>query len=133
MQHPMTTLEATKESESTSEITLEDTTPEKNEEESYPARPKVQREYKSVFGATTTNFLEDKIALMELRRAKYQQKRDSHLEHETFMLRNLTNLESVPLDATLFSQFNLNRRSEPAPIIDDDESFDNTKLQDLEV
>jgi len=71
MQHPMTTLEATKESESTSEITLEDTTPEKNEEESYPARPKVQREYKSVFGATTTNFLEDKIALMELRRAKY--------------------------------------------------------------
>ena len=70
IQHPMTTLEASKESEnSTSEITLEDTTPEK-EEELYPARPKAQREYKS-FGATSTDFLKDKIALMELKRAKY--------------------------------------------------------------
>ena len=69
---------------------------------------------------------------MEIKRAKYEQKRATHMKHEDSMLRNLTNLESVPLDATLFSQFNLNRRSEPEPIVDDD-SFDNTKLHDLEV
>lgn len=66
----MTTLEASKESSSeTSEITLETTTPEKTEED-YPARPRPQREYKSVFAAGNETFLEDKIALMELRKAK---------------------------------------------------------------